>query len=470
MATRSGVQEQEQQSYNRDEEYLSAQRAAHESLEIGRATLAQAQQQHEQLERASAIADDTNYTLDKAGRVLRGMTWSGWVANKFSRDVAAPTAETLQKSQKARAPPEVYENVPPVCATAAQAVQNYHANVKVLLSNSCETAEQRETMHIVCDTMHQQAQAAVQNLPTAVQAYRLELATDLNTLRARQRPGEGASTTATTAAPSLLSAVFVAPTAPARGNSTTAEARTALLGQSQAAGTTKTTQGSSPDDRIRLQQDEHLQTISQSLGELGNLAQNLQHSLHYQNETVNKLDTQSETILEKSQMVTRRADRLIQKKSWTPVKATLDRVVSIRHLATGQYLSITTNGTVCLVPIFHPETCVFSLWKRQGKIFGLKNKYNDRWLGQNLLGSLACSSWQFGRREEWEDVADTNNDDDEQWNSTRLLCASAGWGAGGYLHVRTTTSSKDSHHTVVIGGLGIEERKKADLWSIAEAI
>ena len=69
-------------TYNREEEYERAQRAAIESITVGRNTLETVTRQGEQLENARNLADETEYKLDKANRVLRGMTWSGWLANR----------------------------------------------------------------------------------------------------------------------------------------------------------------------------------------------------------------------------------------------------------------------------------------------------------------------------------------------------------------------------------------------------
>ena len=74
-------------SYDREEEYRAARRAGVEAVEIGRETLEAATRQGEQLANAEKMADETSYKLDKAGRMLRGMTWSGWVANAFSGDL-----------------------------------------------------------------------------------------------------------------------------------------------------------------------------------------------------------------------------------------------------------------------------------------------------------------------------------------------------------------------------------------------
>jgi ElaB/YqjD/DUF883 family membrane-anchored ribosome-binding protein len=422
--------------YDREEEYLAAQRAAVESLQIGRDTLEQSQVQGEQLSRSEALADETQYKLDKAGRILRGMTWSGWMANAFTRGTGPPPSDTLTKAQRiSRLPPAVYVNVPAPCRDAAQTVQNYHANVKVL--EECETYEQKNTCQQICDNMYQAAQAEMAKLKShpQVEAYRLQFESDLELLQERQgkqlrSPMRSATENSGNHKEELLS-----------NHKTTVMNLTASRPQP------------SPCDIVRQRQDQHLDTISQSLGELGSIAQNLKQSFQQQNETIDKLDTKSDNILEKSKMVTRRADRIIQKKSWTPVKPTFACMVTIRHVSSGKYLAV-ADTDLNLVPKQHPETCVFALWKRQGEIFGLKNKFNNKWVGQNLFGSLACSASSFGRREEWEA--------EEDWTNSRILCASAGWGAGGYLNVRPTD------HGIVIGGYGFEERKKADAWSIVD--
>ena len=87
--------------------------------------------------------------------------------------------------------------------------------------------------------------------------------------------------------------------------------------------------------------------------------------------------------------------------SWTKTKAEFVYEVSIRHVQSGKYLAVAPNNTLILSGKFD-ETCIFGLWKRQGTIFGLKNKYSRKWVGQNLFGNLACSANYFDRREEWD--------------------------------------------------------------------
>ena len=81
---------------------------------VGRETLEAAVRQGEQLRNAENLADETEYKLDRATRLLKGMTWAGWFANKFTSDIEAPQYKT--KSDVAPSgPPRVYEDVPTSC-------------------------------------------------------------------------------------------------------------------------------------------------------------------------------------------------------------------------------------------------------------------------------------------------------------------------------------------------------------------
>ncbi|KAL7578369.1 hypothetical protein ACA910_012771 [Epithemia clementina (nom. ined.)] len=463
--------------YDRDEEYRSAQRAAVEAVHVGRATLQQSVQQDEQLNRALSMAEETEYTLDKAGRILRGMTWSGWVANMFTKPVGplpqsdggscTPHSHTNPSSTIMRNAivPAVYEDVVPECQRTAQAVQNYNANVTVL--EACETEEQKQALQTICDAMYDNAQQALNDLQTnhpKLEAYYIQFEKDLAILRNRQKQSQEI-TRQLGLVPASITSSSSAPATTAGDKKDRAELFSSMIStpeHSSGNADRNTTRREHAQQKaavhpLQKQQDDHLAVIGQSLGELSTIAQNLHQSIHQQSYTISSLDSRTDSITEKSKMVTRRADRMVQKRAWTPVKPTFYNHVAIRHIASGRYLAALDAKYLYLVPRFHPETCVFGLWKRQGQIFGLQNKYSNRWAGQNMLGSLACSASTFGRREEWEAAAGDDNDD---WSKTRLLCCSAGWGAGGYLLVR------DTDFAVSIGGCTVEERNKADLWTI----
>jgi hypothetical protein len=209
----------------------------------------------------------------------------------------------------------------------------------------------------------------------------------------------------------------------------------------------------SPLDHVAMQQEEHLNFMAKHLHELGSLAGNLNVTLSHHSETLDSLDDKNESMLFKTKMVTRRADRLIQKKSWIKEKPEFVMYAWIKHQSSGRYLSVAPNhdSTLVLSSILN-ERCIFGMWKRKG-IVGLQNQYNMKWAGQSLLGQLTCSANTFGRREEW--------DMDDDWTDTTLIVASAGWGHGGYLLL-----DEQHEHLPVIGGGTLDDKKKAPKWTI----
>ena len=313
-------EKQKQKYYNREEEYTSAQRSAVEAVHVGRETLETSVRQGEQLQNAETYADDTEYKLDRATRLLKGMTWSGWLANKFEKLVPPPdynhhhqqSAEEEEEEGKKTDTPKVYEDVPKVCSAAAQQIQNYHANLQVL--EECETEEQRATCKLICDNMYQRASKEVQALQQQLQRdtiengdakeFALHLYSDLNALRRCQlkiqRHARGLSTTLNDSSASQN---------PEREELFQGATKKSVVEQQQ--------QQSSPvnvDASVDSQQEEHLDFMADHLDELGSLASNLNESLQRQFHTLDSLDEKSESMLFKSKMVTRRADRLVQKK------------------------------------------------------------------------------------------------------------------------------------------------------------
>lgn len=437
------------------EEYLAARRAGAEAVLIGQETLEEAVRQGEQLENAERMADETGYKLDKAGRVLRGMTWSGWVANMFSKELKSP--DEVAASQEQAHIPAFYEDAPSECRNAAQAVQNYNANLKVL--TTCETDEQLETAQMIVDNMYELAKKEVDQLVESmaldnnnneqISAFVMKLQKDLLGLRSRQEIKRR-----------MQQREQQTQQKEAREKAAYQNSRAALnLGEG---GGSKDTSYSavelgldaSPETQEILKlQNEHLDGLAQNLDELGNIAINLGEATDRQAALVDSLDTKADKILEQSRSVTRRADRWIQNKAWTPAKPTFDGFVSIQHLPSRMFLAV-TNGTLILQPVLDYETCVFGVWKRQGSIFGLQSRFNRRWVGQNILGNLECRASSFGRRQEWET--------EKQWSQgTPLLCASAGWGAGAYIMVKG--------ETVNIATSGTVTSRNADHWILKEA-
>jgi hypothetical protein len=513
--------QQHDQTTRRKDEYAAAQRAAVESVLVGRATAAAVQQQGEQLQRAEDLADETRDILNKANRTLRGMTsWSGWVSNILTPTALSSTASggasspSLPKNRRGAAAGAAagaasdsnnddvvnwaaYEQFPAVCQPAAQAVRNYHANLSVLAQ--CETEEQKVTCMQICDSMYTAANRQLlrrhdlteQQKPNT-EAYRVQIKADLEVLRKRQVAsqkqvrglvlptaadhggfsGPGRPTTTTPPAAGIDDATTTTTKAKLFGRPP--ESGSSLSAGSTTTTTTTTAKTSSSTTTAMVveqqEQDQHLNFLAATLGELGHIANSLNEGLSDQHSRLDSLDTKSENVLATSKLVGRRTDRLIQKKSWTTSPPVFCCHVTIRHVDSGKYLTVMPNNKeVWLINQPHPQNAKFRVYKRQqqqgSSIFGLQCEGSRLWLGQHwMTGSLTCAATSFGRREEWQ-ADDTNNwqfhtntnhssssaaaaaAPQKQPKPTRLLCASAGWGQGGYLHVN------EKFETYIGGGI-----------------
>ena len=427
---------------SRSQEYLDAQRSAVESVFIARNTLQHAQQQTEQLQRASSIADDTQHSLDKAARMLRGMTWSGWVANKLSRPPAVVHSSVIALSVFNA--DDIFDNVPSSLQDAVRGYQNYHANLQVL--EACETLEQVETCDLVCTSMYQATVTALKAAPTTNsndESYRQQLQEQLTLLRTRQEEIRKWGSTR----------LFDSDCGDSdskhsnqKGNAPNDEQRV-----------------TDPLAKMKREQDKHLQFISSNLEELGHIASHLTENIHQSNQIVERLDDQSESILEQTKHVTRRANRLLQDKQWISRSGAPELIgrYAIQHVDSGHYLG-NIQGSLYLVPKWNKHICVFDFYRRKGgaqkgnNLVGIKSKADEKWVGQNFFGSLDCGAASFGNRQEWELENDacledtTKETDGATAKSTRLLCASAGWGSGGYITVGSAPQ-----YAVTIGGSGV---------------
>jgi len=418
----------------KEEENLAARRAAVEAIEIGREMLMMAAGQNEQIERADRHADDSQYALDKSSRLLRGMTWSGWVANKFSKEVSHPTLVTptsrtaglhsvMSVSSVQDAPPsEEFQS-------AFQAIQNYRCNLLIL--EKCETAEQQETCDTVCDSTHEIALKELAKLKICEnddslqqQPLRNQLASDLSALRNYQN--ESLANKTPSISPSK-EAVTIFPTTPK------------IKGE--------------PTNVVRTEEDEHLLRLSNNLGELNAIGLSMSQMMVEQHELIDSVTQKSDIIMDKSKLVTRKAHKLVERRTWSRTKKKFTSWISIQHMVTGNFLAVSKDGSPGMVQTFHPDASVFGMWKRQGSVFGLQHRYTKRWLGQTLLGYLMCTASSFGNREEW----DTNGDDEQ----TQLLCVCANWGVGGYMMLQ-------KGNLLSISGSGLDVKNAADFWCMAE--
>jgi hypothetical protein len=156
-----------------------AQRAAAEAIALSRSTLEATLGQAEQLEHADDLRRRHNYLVDKSARLIRGMTWSGWFANKFSKDVEPPTYKYGSKNSVGNLGPRELEEhvtassidvskvlqgesgeiVSPQLLQVSGLIQNFKCNV--LLLKHCETDEELNACRDVCKSLHLGAKNAL---------------------------------------------------------------------------------------------------------------------------------------------------------------------------------------------------------------------------------------------------------------------------------------------------------------------
>lgn len=94
--------------------------------------------------------------------------------------------------------------------------------------------------------------------------------------------------------------------------------------------------------------------------------------------------------------------------------------------------------------------------RRNSDLVGFMNKCTRTWLGQSTLGYIVCNAKKFGRNEEW-DIDESN---DIGMGRSKLLCACANWGNGGWLKV------DEQNESFAIGNYDSQEKKSASTWSI----
>ena len=305
---------------------LHAHRAAVEAVSSGRAALSTIAQQGQQLANAEEISDSNAFMLDKSNRILKGMTWSGWVSNMFTSNVEASgpsdTAVRLRKTAASTAPPRSNSNnshsnpnLPkhnlttshPAAAASTTCVNDYKMNVTMLASSATSSPEDFDLLESVCDELKYRAISAMstlERLSSSLNDDRLfreftELSMEFERIQnvsdRVRRPGSSSSST-----------------------NNNKNLRDELLSTSTSTSTITSnstlTSNSTAQQQQQLQkQDAHLANLAPQLDELKALSLTLNGALSDHNEALDKLDYKTENLTEKTKLVVRRAGRLNQK-------------------------------------------------------------------------------------------------------------------------------------------------------------
>ncbi len=170
---------------------LAAQQAAVEAISVSRSSLTTTLQQGEQLNHCNDLRLRNEYIMKKSERLIRGMTWSGWIKNLVTKDIAPPTSSTsmvmnnnlgvgtieeekeLNSDNYARTvsrsyqtnyddddDDETFKDVPTQLLNQASLVTNYASNV--LLLKECQSIADYEACLDICDRLYNIAQQSLQ--------------------------------------------------------------------------------------------------------------------------------------------------------------------------------------------------------------------------------------------------------------------------------------------------------------------
>lgn len=303
-----------------EEENLQALRASVEAVNISRATLETSLAQGEQLQRCEDIHERNKYIVDKSNRIVRGMTWSGWFMNAFSKDVEPPTSskQTEQSEQIGRNTDDSnlssiisqsdVARYPVELRNVAMMIQNYKCNV-ILLQNSQN--HEFDTCLEICTKLHDSIVTKnnelkrngyngvkldgrnMQHLRTLEKKLQEVYDFQYKTVQARRNNRDGQNRNS-----------FGSSTFP-RNNSSKPSSQPKFSSSSLISSTTN----KELQDRIE-RQDNHLNMLASNIEELMHNGNAIGATLESQSQLLDKLDSETDDLHEKTKMVTRRADRL----------------------------------------------------------------------------------------------------------------------------------------------------------------
>jgi len=322
---------------NFDDECLSARNHSSEAVQIGRATVEWSNRQTEQLNHCSDMIDEQEYTIDRAARRLRGLTWLGWITNKLSRDVDVPNSmarrrkcdleeEELKKSleRKEHQDSSLLSIQPHIVngskgksasdrlmiafssfndsSTLLERIRNYRCNV--LLIGQCETLDQMKLCSEACDVLrHESIHELMQLSSSLPMTLWKELESEIEGIAIIHRQLVMDKNEEFTQANRVKLLI----------KNTSEHVEDSKLGRDFLINSPVCTT-LIPETRMGFEKQEaHLSFLSENLEELRNIGTVMGYSLDEQNHVLDSLDQKSEEITDKTRMVVRNADRITQR-------------------------------------------------------------------------------------------------------------------------------------------------------------
>ena len=345
------VQEEQQKL---EEENVAALRAAAEAISISRITLETTMAQGEQLQHCDDINERNKYIIDKSARIVRGLTWSGWMMNIFSKDSEPPPTKRSESKSKSEQPTTFTRtkdsgsysysgttnvnganvsdvliesevaNLPQELQKPACMLQNYECNV--LLLEKCQDKLEHDACLEICKKLYISAKKVMED---AVVNNKLERTHDasrsLQSLRKLEKKLEevhdlhyriGIVQPQRQRQPQWIGQGLQTAEVPSseRQNDHDQKEGTALWNNKKEddrpwAKTETSNTRNTLQQRID-KQDEHLDALAGNIQELLHNGAAIGTTLESQNQLLVKLESDTDDLTENTKMVSRRADRL----------------------------------------------------------------------------------------------------------------------------------------------------------------
>lgn len=331
-----GLSEMDVKRMQRGREY--ALREADEAIRVGQAAMTGLQQQQETVDRVGMVAESNEYLLAKSRRTLRGMTWSGWVANMFTSEPQPP--QYSGASNNSSSPGE---------SSARQPHQQVILNA------------------FICPT-------CLRKFPDPDQL----LAHDKRCVATPRAAG----------APPAPSAMPLPPPPPATGPGGATYGGGRPQGEKWGVGVVA--------DQLR-EQDKYLDMQTSNVDTMLQMGQALGEAIHAQNQQLDGVADSVEHMQDETRALTRMAGRLHRSVRGRPV---FKYWVALQEVEHGRYLDLAGDCVVLSSEL--RNTGRWEAHERQDGVSGLRSVVSHRWLGQNLFGQIRVRGSDLGRWEEWE--------------------------------------------------------------------
>ena len=315
--TSSAIQDDHAQYQQKlDEENIAALQASAEAVSISRATLETTLAQSDQLQHCEDIHERNKYIVEKSGRIVRGMTWSGWMMNAFSKNSEPPT----DKSSRAdRMKEYVYSttgnsvssvlteseinDLPQELQNPARMFQNYQCNV--LLLEKCQNQQEYDTCLEICKKLHSSAKQAIGDADGSSASIKGNRLSGMS-MQSLRRLGKKIDEVHDQQY-GIVQRI---------GNRFQTDIQASEVGRNpnslanpKANRLWANTDNSALQQRID-KQDEHLNALAGSIQELLHNGAAIGATFESQNQLLDKLGTETDDLTEHTKLVSRRADRL----------------------------------------------------------------------------------------------------------------------------------------------------------------